>query len=462
MAFDGIYRREPSPDQPAESEQVRQLQAKALRAFGSYAVPLGVTINGRYDGPTSAFVEEYQQRKQASGYRPVLPANPTARRGDLDYATKVAIGLIATAVVTPKPPPAVAYSVAGTWAGWNDGPPAWTCWRLDHSRFFHQGVGYPAMGFLTPDPNTSYIESRDLGVAELLRLALPDPRAKVPIGYSQGADVVTRFLHVWPADRRHEIAAVIKFGDPGKAPGSPGGDSAAGGISGVWTPEWAQDRTISYQINGDMYGDAPGLLPFFYEILTRMEASGEFLFYLFGLLTGIPAGSGLGGLVGGLGGLVGGLGGMLGGPLGGLLGAGAGSMLGGPLGGLLGSSAGSMLGGLGGSLLNGLTSDQSAPANQLGQQLLGLGGPKVAGFGGLSGLLGLITPGPTSSTDGPVSLLSMLLNLPAIIQTLMAALEFLFTNAHMKYGGTGSAQVFGGTDAVIDASNRINALRLPA
>lgn len=420
MSWDGIYRREPVGDQPEVSDQVRALQSKALRAFGSYAVPLGVTVNGRYDGPTSAFVAEYQQRKNDSGYQPRLPANPNAKPGDTDYATKVALGLIPGVIVTPKPPPAIAYSVAGTWAGWNDGPPAWACWLLDHARFFQQGVGYPAMGFLQPDPNVSYIESRDAGVGEMLRLALADPRPKVPIGYSQGADVVTRFLYAWPAERRPEIRLVIKYGDPGKRPGTDGtgSNSVNGGISRVWTPDWALDRTLSYQIKGDMYGDAPGLLPFFYEILTRMEASGEFLFYLFGLLTGIPVGGApAGALLGGLGGLIGGLGGLA-------------------------------------------TPGPAAPPNLLGQQLLGIGGPTAAGFGGLSGLLGLVTGGPITQVSGPIELAAMLFNLPAIIQTLMAALEFLFTNAHSKYGGSESLPNFNGVDAVIDSARRINALRI--
>jgi hypothetical protein len=456
MTWDGIYRREPIGDQPVESEQVRQVQAKALGAFGSYARPLGVVVNGRYDGPTSAFIEEYQARKQTSGYQPTLPANKAAKRGDLDYATKVALGLIAGTIVTgPVPPSAVAYSVAGTWAGWNDGPPAWTCWLLNAKRFYQQGVGYPAMGFLQPDPNVSYNESRDAGVAELLNLALPDPRPKVPIGYSQGADVVTRFLHAWPAERRNEIRLVVKFGDPGKLPGTDatGSTSANGGISRVFTPEWCTDRTLSYQIKGDMYGDAPGLLPFLYDILTRLEASGEFLFYMFGLLTGIPIGGASGGL-GNLGGLLGGLG-----NLGGLnLGGGA------LLPGLPTSIGGLNLGG--GALLPGLPlgSQPQAPPNLLGAQLLGVGssGAGLPGFGSLSGLLGLVTPGPITSVSGPISLAAMLFNLPAIIQTLVAALQFVMTNAHSLYGGTGSAQVFNGTDAVIDASRRINALQIAA
>ena len=420
MTWDGIYRLEPVGDQPEVSEQCAAIQRKA--GGGSYAASLGLVVNGRYDGPTARFVREFQAYKTRNGVK--LPANKAAGPGDCDYATKRELGVLpGSSIVVAKPPPAVAYSIPGTWGGWNDGPPAWTCWRLDPKRFYQQGVQYPAMGFLNPDPNVSYNESRDAGVAELLRLALPDPRPKVPIGYSQGADVVTRFLYAWPAERRHEIVRVIKFGDPGHLPGVQG--SVNGGISRVFTPEWAADRTMSYQIKGDMYGDAPGLLPFLYEVLTRMEASGEFLFYLFGLLTGIPVdAAGAGGLLGNLG----------------------------TLGGLA-----PILGGLAGLA----TPAPSAPANTLGQQLLGTGGPKLPGFGALSGLLGLVTPGPVTQTSGPVSLAAMLLNIPAIIQTLIAALEFLFTQAHGKYGGDGSAQIFNGTDAVIDAAGSINRLAIP-
>jgi hypothetical protein len=169
-----------------------------------------------------------------------------------------------------------------------------------------------------------------------------------------GADVVTRVLYAWPAERRNEIVAVFKFGDPGHLPGVQG--SVNGGISGVFTPDWAADRTISYQIDGDMYGDAPGLLPALYDILTRMELSLEFATYLFQILT-----------------------------------------------------------------------------SSVGPALLGLAGSFVPGFGALSGILGMITPGPVTSTGGAPNLMAMMMNLPALVATLVAALKFVFTNAHGKY-----------------------------
>jgi hypothetical protein len=416
MSWDGIYRLT-SP--PMTGEQVKDIQRKA--GGGAYAHSLGLVVNGVYDAPTAQFVKEFQAYKTRTGT--ALPKNKAAAPGECDYATKVALGVVASAAVVPNPPGAVAYTVAGTWAGWNDGPPAWTAWRLDHSRFWQQGVDYPAMGFLTPDPNVSYNESRDAGIAEMLRLALPDPRPKVPIGYSQGADVVNRFLYAWPAERRDEIRCVIKFGDPGHLPGVQG--SVHGGISGLFTPDWAADRTMSYQLPGDMYGDAPGLLPFLYDVLTRMDMSIDFMGFMFTLLTGIPLS--LGGVLGGLG----------------------------SLGGLLGG-----LGGLGGPAA--VPNQQGAPS-VLGGQLLGLpgvAGKGLPGFGSISGILGLVTPGPVTQTGGPISLAAMLLNIPAIVQTLIAALKFVFTGAHMKYGGDGSIPAFDGVDAVIHAAGVINRLTI--
>lgn len=417
MAWDGIWR---LIDPPMTGAQVLQMQVKALAGFSSYAVPLGVKANGVYDAPTAAWVAEYQKRKNDSGYQPRLPANSSAAPGDCDYETKRALGLIAGSVITPNLPGAVAYAVPGTGGIWNFGPQWWVCERLDGRRIFSQGVFYNTSAFLAPDPMHSYVEAVREGLAEMLRLALPDPRPKIPIGYSMGADVVVQFLQAWPENRRDEIAQVITFGSPGRPPGNDesGSFSTNGGISRNFTPEWARARERSYHINGDMYSDAPGLHPFFYQILTRLELSASFAFYLFGLLTGLPTGGGVGDLLGGV------IGGVLGG---------------------------------------GNTNQQALPS-VLGQQLLGLGGAMIGtvipGFGLLAPILGLVTPGLTSVLSGPISLAAMLLNLPAIIQTLLALLKFLFTGAHNKYGGTNSAQIFGGTDAVINAAGAINGLRL--
>jgi hypothetical protein len=233
--------------------QVKLIQSRALKSFASYAIPLGVTNNGVYDGPTAAFIAEYQRRKETSGYHPVLPANSAAGRGDCDYETKHALGILPSAPPPPgRRPEFVGYACPGTWGVWNVGPQVMAINRAPN--VWVQGVAWNTNAFLNPDPQHSYVEARTQGVAELMRLALPDPRPKVVSGYSMGADVVTRFLWAWPIERRDEIKAVIKFGDPGGLPGQDktGSQSTNGGIARVWTPDWAQDRTWTYQLDGDM------------------------------------------------------------------------------------------------------------------------------------------------------------------------------------------------------------------
>jgi hypothetical protein len=204
MAFDGIYRLQ---EPPLSDPIVGKAQDKAVRGFGSYAIPLGVKVNNLYDKPTADFIAEYQRRKEESGYRPVLPANPSAKRGDMDFETKKALGIL------PTPPGPISqkyvgYAVPGTWGIWNVGP---QCMAVNRSpeRVFLQGVGYNTSAFLNPDPQHSYIEAVNEGVAELLRLSLPDHRPKFVAGYSMGAEVTARFLASWPADRRQEIIQVF-------------------------------------------------------------------------------------------------------------------------------------------------------------------------------------------------------------------------------------------------------------
>ena len=47
MGWDGVWR---LTEPPMTGEQVGQIQRRALRAFGSYAIPLGVGENNIYDG----------------------------------------------------------------------------------------------------------------------------------------------------------------------------------------------------------------------------------------------------------------------------------------------------------------------------------------------------------------------------------------------------------------------------
>ncbi|MGP4058130.1 glycoside hydrolase domain-containing protein [Mycobacterium sp. 4D054] len=369
-AWDGIWR---VGVEPLSGDQVRLIQRRALLAFGSYSVPLGVQLNGTYDAATAAFVEEFQSRKNASGYQPRLPANPNARPGDCDFETKKALGILPTTPTPGTGPKYVGYAVPGTWGTWNIGPQCMAVNR--HPEMVHlQGVGYNTSAFLNPDPQHSYVEAREEGTAELLRLALPDPRPKFLSGYSMGADVVVRFLHAWPADRQSEIVGVFTFGSPGRPPGVTklgGPDPGGAGISGVYTPEIYRDREWSYTINGDMYSEATALLPALYDILTRMELSPAFVEYLFTWLTGIPLGGGNFGL--------------------------------------------------------------TAPANTIGSGLLGLNGNAGPGSGALSSILGMVTPGPLNQTSGPISLPAMLMNIPGIVMTLVSALKFVVTGAHGKY-----------------------------
>jgi membrane associated rhomboid family serine protease len=71
--------------------------------------------------------------------------------------------------------------------------------------------------------------------------------------------------------------------------------------------------------------------------------------------------------------------------------------------------------------------------SSMGGALLGTTASSLTGAGALSGILGLVTAGPTSQTTGPPNLMAMIFNIPAIIQTLVAALQFISTNAHYHY-----------------------------
>lgn len=397
MAWDNIWRLQ---DPPMVGDQVKLIQDRARNAFGSYAIPLGVVVNGVYDRSTSEFIEEFQERKQAAGYKPILPANVTTRRGDCDYETKRALGILPIAP-NPQQQPFVGYAFPGTWGTWNIGP---HCMAVNRSpdKVFLQGVQWDTSAFLNPNPQHSYVEARQEGMNEGLRLMLPDPRKKILSGYSMGADVVVRVLHAWPADRRHEIVGVFTFGSPGRPPGATklGPDPGGAGISGVYTPDWARDREWSYTVDGDMYPEATGYLPALYELLTRMEASPEFAKYLFTWITGIPLD------------------------------------------------------------LGSIFTQITAPPSNIGAGLLGLlmGGASslIPGFGALKPILGLITPGPIGQTSGPISLAQMLFNLPQIIITLVAALKFVFTNAHGRYWGDN--RLFDGLNAEDHAARTVRQL----
>ena len=140
----------------------------------------------------------------------------------------------------------------------------------------------------------------------------------------------------------------------------------------MYTPEWARDRTWDFTIDGDMYPNAVGLLPFLYQILTRLEVSLEFATYLFQILS-----------------------------------------------------------------------------SSVGAQLVGTDPTDAQGAGALSGLHGLVTPGAA----GAINPQAIIFNLPAIVQTIGAALQFVSTNAHFHYH---DQPLFGGLTAVDRAAQIIN------
>lgn len=75
--------------------------------------------------------------------------------------------------------------------------------------------------------------------------------------------------------------------------------------------------------------------------------------------------------------------------------------------------------------------------SSFGPALLGLAGQAVPGFGALSGILTMVTPGalntnPAQNTS-QINLFAMITNIPAIIQTIAAALKFVSTNSHFRY-----------------------------
>lgn len=252
------------------SPEIRKIKAFMRAKFRSYAGHLADTE--LFDLQMVDAVKEMQHRYQ-------IPVT-----GWIAYGDKVRMGYLNAAPVVP---PYVGYAVPGTWGQWNIGPHCMAVNRFPE-RVQVQGVGYNTSAFINPDPRHSYVEAVQEGTAELLRLSLPESRKKIISGYSMGAEVVARFLAQWPEDRRDEIVGVITFGSPCRPPGATklGPNPGGAGISGFYTPEWARNREWSYTIDGDMYSEANSpLMNALYAILTRMEASMDFMLYLFQVLT---------------------------------------------------------------------------------------------------------------------------------------------------------------------------------
>ena len=206
------------------------------------------------------------------------------------WAEKVQMGIIARSVpASPAIPAYYGLSWTGTWGAWDNGY-GWQVLRrareANPAKIDIQGLGYNTNAFMIGnDPAHSYLDMITDGVTEGRRFALPDRRKKVLAGYSGGAGCVVEFLRQWPAERRDEIAMVLQFGDPNRPPGPTllGNDPGGHGISEDFPPDWVLDRYYSFALPGDMYPNAAGLLPIFYDILVRMEATPEFAMYLFNL-----------------------------------------------------------------------------------------------------------------------------------------------------------------------------------
>jgi pimeloyl-ACP methyl ester carboxylesterase len=168
------------------------------------------------------------------------------------------------------------------------------------------------MGFLTPNPDISYEESRNAGVVETIRLINTTPVGTplVLIGYSQGADVA---IHVAAqflpggqlAGRVKDVKRIITFGSPSRPAGPTllGNNPPGEGISGFVTPDEFRSITWDYVNNGDMYASSTKLLRLFYSILTKMELSVDFAvaaIQILGTAVGGVQQGVLGGILGGL------------------------------------------------------------------------------------------------------------------------------------------------------------------
>lgn len=387
------------PDEVGESHPKISDAKQKLKAF-SYGRLEGLGSTDTDDMITPGFLRAMRQyrinvhfdvmRGKRAG-PDVDPAND-----DFNWAVQKQLGLLTAPA--PGVPPYYGLSWTGTWGHWDDGYGYQVLRRAkerNNAKLDYQGLGYNTNAFMMGnDPTHSYIDMLNDGVAEGRRFALPDRRPKIFTGYSGGAGCVVQMLWTWPADRRAEIKMILQFGDPNRPPGPTllGKNYPGHGISEDFPPDWCLDRYYSFNKPGDMYPNAVGLLPVFYDILTRMEATLDFMMYLFGIMVDqlgnlTPFGMlGLG--VGGDSSIPGF--GMLSGLLPLITGSGGGS--GGLLGGLIGGGMGGLLGG----------------APQTSNPIPGAGGQ-------------------------PINLVAMVFNIPAIIQTLMALLNFLVTGDHGRY-----------------------------
>jgi hypothetical protein len=265
---------------PGDSNDlVRLLQARLNRDYPLYS---NLVVDGIYGPRTTAVVREFQRR--AGLVVDGIAGPQTLGRLGLNF---------------DQPPPLPTdrpffYGASGTWATPFQGPPFDVGWRVEQMGLVrNQPVGYPAAGFLYPNPFLSYNESVAQGVAELMRLILMNAGQFYLCGYSQGAEVVVRTLRLMLpgqplAHRAGDLLKVITFGSPCRPPGPTllGNNPPGSGISRVYTPEQFRSRTYDFVLLGDMYSTATDdtLLHLGYEALTPLELELPFALKIFTLI----------------------------------------------------------------------------------------------------------------------------------------------------------------------------------
>ena len=261
------------------NDLVRLLQARLNRDYPLYS---NLVVDGDYGPRTTAVVREFQRR--AGLVVDGIAGPQTLGRLGLNF---------------DQPPPLPTnlpffYTASGTWATPFQGPEFDVGWRVEQMGLVrNQPVGYPAAGFLYPNPLLSYNESVADGVAELMRLILMNAGQFYLCGYSQGAEVVVRVLRLMLpgqplAHRAGDLLKVITFGNPCRPPGPTllGNNPPGAGISGIYTPEQFRSRTYDFILNGDMYPTTTDdtLLHLGYEALTPLELELPFALTIFTLI----------------------------------------------------------------------------------------------------------------------------------------------------------------------------------
>jgi hypothetical protein len=100
--------------------------------------------------------------------------------------------------------------------------------------------------------------------------------------------------------------------------------------------------------------------------------------------------------------------------------------------------------------LGAILSNKKAPPTEIGAVLLGLAGGGIPGFAALAPILKWVM-----GADDLISLPEILLNIPAIVISLVGAMKFLFTNAHGRYW---TDAIFGGMTAEDHAAATVRQL----